>query len=98
MEYSPVAINEVLAYSFLRKYKDSSDSTGNASGYPTNRFFVELVNTLTESAGTGASTSNGPSTSRTPTRTPAHWSSTTGRWWSPRTTRSTAPTRRPGNC
>ncbi len=62
MEYSPVAINEVLAYSFLRKYKDSSDSTGKASGYPTNRFFVELVNTLTEAAGTGASTSSGSST------------------------------------
>ncbi|MBV8610470.1 MAG: hypothetical protein JO034_23805, partial [Singulisphaera sp.] len=61
MEYSPVTINEVLAYSFLRKYKDSTSSTGNSAGYPTNRFFVELVNTLTESAGAGASTSAGPS-------------------------------------
>ncbi len=62
MEYSPVAINEVLSYSFLRKYQNNSNSTGNPAGYPTNRFFVELVNTLTEAAGTGASTSNGPST------------------------------------
>ncbi len=45
MEYNPIAINETLAYSFLR----FSSSTPT----PTNRFFVELVNTLTKSA-TGA--------------------------------------------
>ncbi|MFO0889280.1 MAG: hypothetical protein U0790_09090 [Isosphaeraceae bacterium] len=39
MEYNPVAINEVLAYSFSRK-------SGNALK-ATPRFFVELINTLT---------------------------------------------------
>jgi len=35
MEYNPIAINEVLAYSFATTPK------------PTNRFYIELVNTLT---------------------------------------------------
>ncbi len=41
MEYNPVAINEVLAYSFL----NNTASTGN--GTRVNRFFMELVNTQT---------------------------------------------------
>jgi hypothetical protein len=40
MEFNPVAINEVLAYSYNRK-------NGVGTGTPTGRFFVELVNTLT---------------------------------------------------
>ena len=44
MEYNPIAINEVLAYSFLRKGTNS----GTVGLSPTNRFFVELVNTLTQ--------------------------------------------------
>jgi len=48
MEYQPVAINEVLAYSFLRKDYDTASMQSVAR--PTNRFFVELVNTLTQSA------------------------------------------------
>ena len=44
MEYNPIAINEVLAYSFERK-----GTVGGAPGpVQTNRFFVELVNTLTQ--------------------------------------------------
>jgi hypothetical protein len=48
MEYSPVAINEVLAFEFFRR--------GPAGREPTSRLFVELVNTLTEArlAGPGA--------------------------------------------
>ena len=53
MEYNPVAINEVLAYSF-------ASTTG-----ATNRFFIELVNTLTSpelgtptAAGLGTGTNN----------------------------------------
>jgi hypothetical protein len=47
MEYNPIAINETLAYSFLR-------FSGGAPT-PVNRFFVELVNTLTQAAtGTAA--------------------------------------------
>jgi hypothetical protein len=42
MEYCPVAINEVLAYSW-------NSGTGNAQ---TNRFFLELINTLTRSNAT----------------------------------------------
>ena len=48
MEFNPIAINEVLAYSFLRK-----DPGGNATATP--RFFIELANTLT-SPETGAAT------------------------------------------
>ncbi|APW62604.1 hypothetical protein [Paludisphaera borealis] len=40
MEYNPVAINEVLAYSFLTKVTGSQVAVG--------RFFIELVNTLTD--------------------------------------------------
>ena len=39
MEFNPIAINEVLAYSFLRRY--------NSTPTPTPRLFIELVNTLT---------------------------------------------------
>ena len=39
MEYNPIAINEALAYSFQ-----------SAANTQTNRFFVELVNTLTQTA------------------------------------------------
>ena len=46
MEYTPVAINEILAYSFMYKSTCSSQST--------NRLFVELVNTLTESSAASA--------------------------------------------
>lgn len=42
MEYNPVAINEVLAYSYGRK----NGSAGN--GTPTGRFFIELANTLSQ--------------------------------------------------
>jgi large repetitive protein len=41
MEYNPVAINEVLAYSFL--YNTATTGTGARA----NRFFIELVNTQT---------------------------------------------------
>ena len=41
MEYNPVAINETLAYSFKSK------ATSTATAAPNNRFFIELVNTLT---------------------------------------------------
>ena len=41
MEYNPVAINEVLAYSFLY------NTTGAGTGTRANRFFIELVNTQT---------------------------------------------------
>ena len=41
MEYNPVAINEVLAYSFLY------NTTGAGTGARANRFFIELVNTQT---------------------------------------------------
>ncbi|MDG3003329.1 hypothetical protein [Paludisphaera mucosa] len=51
MEYSPVAINEVLAYSFLTKM----DTPAAPSPHPVSRFFIELVNTLTESSTSGAS-------------------------------------------
>ena len=40
MEYNPIAINEVLAYSFQRMRH-------RAPAQPTPRFFIELVNTLT---------------------------------------------------
>lgn len=50
MEFNPIAINEVLAYSFLRK-----DDGGNATATP--RFFIELANTLT-SPETGTATNN----------------------------------------
>jgi len=39
MEYNPIAINEAIAYSFL-----------SAASTQTNRFYVELVNTLSQSA------------------------------------------------
>ncbi len=39
MEYNPIAINETLAYSFQR-----------APNTPTNRFYVELLNTLSQTA------------------------------------------------
>jgi large repetitive protein len=45
MEYNPIAINEVLAYSF-----QANGPGGGSSPTQVNRFFVELVNTLTESA------------------------------------------------
>ena len=44
MEYDPVAINEVLAYGF-----QSRRTTDPNSAQYTNRFFIELVNTLTAS-------------------------------------------------
>lgn len=50
MEYNPVAINEVLAYSFPRK--EGGDKV------VTNRFFVEFVNTLTQAAVGTAATLN----------------------------------------
>jgi hypothetical protein len=49
MEYCPVAINEVLAYSFRRRVP------GTNTGLPTNRLFIELVNMLTEARGSRAS-------------------------------------------
>jgi len=52
MEYNPVAINEVLAYSF------QSSLAGGGTQQPVGRFFIELVNTLTEARGSTASTLN----------------------------------------
>jgi hypothetical protein len=49
MEYCPIALNEVLAYSFLRKVE------GAKRGVATNRFFVELINTLTQAGHSSAS-------------------------------------------
>ncbi|WP_337173834.1 hypothetical protein [Paludisphaera sp.] len=46
MEYNPVAINEVLAFSYTRK-----NGTTAGAGLPTGRFFIELVNTLSEPDG-----------------------------------------------
>ncbi len=43
MEYNPVAINEVLAYSF----QSLKSPTSRSSVIQNNRFFIELVNTLT---------------------------------------------------
>jgi hypothetical protein len=43
MEYNPVAINEVLAYSFQSRLSPYPTATATY----TNRFFIELVNTLT---------------------------------------------------
>ena len=60
MEYNPIAINEVMAYSF-------------ASTPTTNRFFIELVNTLTSpelGTPTAAGLGLAPNTGRT---TPASW-------------------------
>ena len=48
MEYPAVAINEVLAYSFLRKDATTSPPTPR----PTPRMFIELVNTLTRDGNT----------------------------------------------
>lgn len=42
MEYNPIAINEAMAYSFIRK-------NGASTTTATPRFFLELVNTLTQS-------------------------------------------------
>jgi large repetitive protein len=42
MEYNPVAINEVLAYSFQTRATAGSNATTQS-----NRFYIELVNTLT---------------------------------------------------
>ena len=44
MEYNPVALNEVLAFSYAYYLG------GGGSGAQANRFFVELVNTLTQSS------------------------------------------------
>lgn len=49
MEYNPVAINEVLAYQFMTKIKDGTD-TASVAANTFNRMFVELVNTLTQDA------------------------------------------------
>ena len=50
MEYNPIAINEVLAYSYRRK-----NGTFPAA-YDTPRFYLELVNTLTAPETAGATT------------------------------------------
>jgi len=44
MEYNPIAINEAMAYSFLRKTKNGTSYVAT----PTPRFFLELINTLTQ--------------------------------------------------
>ncbi len=55
MEYQPVALNEVLAFQYLRK-------TNSTTKTPTPRLFVELANLLTEDAngkqGSGGTASN----------------------------------------
>jgi len=53
MEYNPIAINEVLAYSFKRKVGTGAAATK----VDTPRFFIELVNTLTRPK-TGTPTDN----------------------------------------
>jgi hypothetical protein len=50
MEYNPIALNEVLAYSFMYNTSNSQTSPVCARN---NRFFIELVNTLTDSAAKG---------------------------------------------
>ncbi len=45
MEHNPIAINEVLAYSYAR-HLGGSPPTPTPTGQPTGRFFIELVNTL----------------------------------------------------
>ena len=50
VEFNPIAINEVLAYSFARKYNTAMTATP--------RFFIELVNTLTSPATQTSPTSN----------------------------------------
>jgi hypothetical protein len=54
MEYNPIAINETMAYSFLRKVVTGTTATATA----TPRFFVELVNTLTAAVVPPGSTTN----------------------------------------
>ncbi len=46
MEYNPVAINEVLAFSYGRK-----NGTTAGTGINTGRFFIELANTLSQAEG-----------------------------------------------
>ncbi|MDX2037390.1 MAG: hypothetical protein SFX72_12125 [Isosphaeraceae bacterium] len=53
MEYQPVAINEVLAYSYQRRTGVDDKATGTA----THRFFMELVNTNSDD-GSGSSASD----------------------------------------
>ena len=50
MEYTPIAINEVLAYSFRRNKSNTPT--------PTPRFFIELVNTLTSPSTQTSATNN----------------------------------------
>jgi hypothetical protein len=52
MEYNPIAISEAMAYAFVRK----DTVTGNKTQTP--RFFVELVNTLTQAVPTAGINSN----------------------------------------
>jgi large repetitive protein len=52
MEYCPIAINEVLAYSFVYK-----DTTQNPEYQETKRLMIELVNTLTDPVPTGGANS-----------------------------------------
>ncbi len=58
MEYNPIAINEVLAYSFKR--------ASGATGIDTPRFFVELVNTLSIAGNPASIPSGYPSTGWNP--------------------------------
>jgi hypothetical protein len=53
MEYNPVALNEVLAYSFLY------NTAGTGTGTRANRLFVELVNTQTSPELSAATTALG---------------------------------------
>ncbi len=54
MEYCPVAINEVLAY----QYYSLQSGQALTSATPTNRFFIELVNTQTAAYNPGFDTTN----------------------------------------
>jgi hypothetical protein len=63
MEYNPIAINEALAYSFGSK---STSSTGTVSTQVVNRFFIELVNTLSQSATPGTTATQGTNTTPNP--------------------------------
>jgi len=57
MEFNPIAINEVLAYSFSRKYQVNNTVTP-PHNTATPRLFIELVNTLTSPATQTSATNN----------------------------------------
>ena len=99
MEYNPVALNEVLAFSYAY-YQ--------GGGAQANRFFVELVNTLTQSS-FAALPRRRPAVPTHPTRASSTWAGSStrremipipaaaGTWSSPKTRPIAAPIPIAGN-